>query len=233
MRYVISDIHGCKKEYLQLLDKINFTDNDHLFVLGDALDRGFDPIGVLKDMMERENVTFIIGNHDYLFSYFIKQLGWDLMDFKSEDEKWDFRSWVKDGGLPTMDSFLELELYERQKIYEYLQHAKWYEELECNGKRYILVHAGIGSFDENKPLNEYDCLDFIYERMNYAKQYYSDDNTYIISGHTPTPFIRADGKPEVLMNANHIAIDCGCVYGGRLAAYCIETGETVYVEKHK
>lgn len=59
MRYIISDIHGCKKEYLKLLDKINFSDADHLYVLGDVLDRGFDPIGVLKDMMNRKNVTFI------------------------------------------------------------------------------------------------------------------------------------------------------------------------------
>lgn len=22
---------------------------------------------------------------------------------------------------------------------------------------------------------------------------------------------------------------CGCVYGGKIAAYCIETGETIYV----
>lgn len=188
MRYVISDIHGCKKEYLKLLEKINFSDEDHLF---------------------------------------IKKLGFYLLNFESEDEKWDFRSWVKDGGLPTMNSFLELETDEKQKIYEYIENAKWYEELEHEGKKHILAHAGISSFDEDKPLNQYDCLDFIYGRMNYAKRYYSDENTYIISGHTPTPVIRADGKPEVLINENHVAIDCGCVYGGRLAAYCIETGETV------
>lgn len=28
---------------------------------------------------------------------------------------------------------------------------------------------------------------------------------------------------------NWLAIDCGCVYGGKLAAYCIETGEVEYV----
>lgn len=106
MRYVISDIHGCKKEYLKLLEKIKFSANDHLYILGDAVDRGFNPIGVLKDIMGRNNVIFILGNHDYLFYYLIKQLGFDLLNFKSEDEKWDFRSWIKDGGLPTMDSFL-------------------------------------------------------------------------------------------------------------------------------
>ena len=35
---------------------------------------------------------------------------------------------------------------------------------------------------------------------------------------------------KVFMENGHIAIDCGCVYGGRLAAYCIETGEVEYVD---
>ena len=39
MRYIISDIHGCKKEYLELLRKIKFSDEDHLYILGDVLDR--------------------------------------------------------------------------------------------------------------------------------------------------------------------------------------------------
>lgn len=45
MKYIISDIHGCKKEYLQLLDKIQFSAQDHLYILGDVLDRGFDVDG--------------------------------------------------------------------------------------------------------------------------------------------------------------------------------------------
>lgn len=61
MKYVISDIHGCKKEYFKLLEKIQFSDADHLYILGDVLDRGFDPIGVMQDLMKRKNVTFIWG----------------------------------------------------------------------------------------------------------------------------------------------------------------------------
>lgn len=65
----------------------------------------------------------------------------------------------------------------------------------------------------------------------YSRRYYKDENTFVISGHTPTPFIRADRKPEILLENGHIAIDCGCVYGGRLAAYCIETGSATYVNR--
>ncbi len=53
MRYVISDIHGCYEQYRLLLEKIRFSDNDRLYVLGDAVDRGPEPIKVLQDMMRR------------------------------------------------------------------------------------------------------------------------------------------------------------------------------------
>ena len=45
MNYVISDIHGCYKEFKTLLKNIGFSSADTLFVLGDMVDRGPDPIG--------------------------------------------------------------------------------------------------------------------------------------------------------------------------------------------
>lgn len=41
MHYVISDIHGCYNEYIKALKKVNFNDNDTLYVLGDCIDRGY------------------------------------------------------------------------------------------------------------------------------------------------------------------------------------------------
>ena len=51
MNYVISDIHGCYKEFKTLLKNIGFSSADTLFVLGDMVDRGPDPIGVLRLMV--------------------------------------------------------------------------------------------------------------------------------------------------------------------------------------
>ena len=85
MNYVIADIHGCYEEYMELIQKINLSEKDHLYILGDALDRGTDPMKVLQDIMKRQNVTYIIGNHDYLFLHFIRKLGLDL--FKAENEE--------------------------------------------------------------------------------------------------------------------------------------------------
>ena len=230
MRYLISDIHGCRQQLLELLTKIQFSEKDTLYVLGDVLDRGFDPIGTLRDLMDCKNVIFILGNHDYLFYYFVKRIGLDLMNFQDEDDKWDFCSWLKDGGLPTMDSFLELSDEKKQEIVDYLENASLYEKVECNGKKYVLTHAGIRGYEEDKPLTEYDCIDFISGRADYTRRYFKDENTILVTGHTPTPHIREDKKAEVYIGNGHIALDCGCVFGGRLAAYCIETEEITYVE---
>ena len=97
-------------------------------------------------------------------------------------------------------------------------------------KRYVLVHAGISGFSEDKTLDKYDFLDFICERTDYQKRYYQDSNTYLITGHTPTMYINRDASTKVYIGNGHIAIDCGCVYGGKLAGYCIDSGEVIYVD---
>ena len=44
--YVMSDIHGCKAEFDEMLNKISFTDYDELYIIGDVCDRGPNPIGI-------------------------------------------------------------------------------------------------------------------------------------------------------------------------------------------
>ena len=37
-------------------------------------------------------------------------------------------------------------------------------------------------------------------------------------------------RKEVYRANGHIAIDCACVAGGRLAAFCVETEGAIYVD---
>ncbi len=229
--YVISDIHGCYEEYKELVHKINLKEDDHLYILGDTLDRGLEPIKALQYMMKQPNLTYIIGNHDYLFLYFVRKMKLDLSNaihFSDEDIE-DFKGYLSDGGVTTIEQFMQLSDKEKKDICEYFANANVYDEIEKDGKRYILVHAGILGFSEDIPIEEYDFLDFICERMDYGKRYYQDENTFIITGHTPTMYINENKSSEVFIGNGHIAIDCGCVYGEKLAAYCIDTGTITYV----
>ena len=230
MRYIISDIHGCKKQYLELLKKIKFSNQDHIYILGESVDRGEQPIELLRYIMRQENVTYLLGNHDYNFCAFIKELGINLDHYENDGMKWAFKFWQLDGGGSTIAGFLALSEQERKEVYDFLEKAKVYEEIEHEGKRYILSHAGLLNFEEQKLLEEYSYHDFFEGRMDYDTRYYQDENVYIVSGHTPTLHIRKDRKPLVFQENGHIVIDCGCVYGGNLAAFCIETGEITYVK---
>lgn len=38
--YVVSDLHGQYRIFLKLLEMVDFSENDQLYMLGDAIDRG-------------------------------------------------------------------------------------------------------------------------------------------------------------------------------------------------
>ena len=61
--YVMSDVHGNYYAYIKMLKKIDFKNSDMLYILGDILDRGPNPIKIILDLMKRPNVEVIAGNH--------------------------------------------------------------------------------------------------------------------------------------------------------------------------
>ena len=63
--YVIGDIHGCFLTLQSLLDKIEFSSTDQLWLVGDLVNRGPRSLDVLRwtrDLGER--VITVLGNHD-------------------------------------------------------------------------------------------------------------------------------------------------------------------------
>ena len=72
-----------------------------------------------------------------------------------------------------------------------------------------------------------DEYDFTIGEPEYEKQYYSD--TFIVTGHTPTSFIDEAYTGKIWQENNHIAIDCGAVFGNPLGCICLDTMEEIYV----
>lgn len=236
MIYLMSDIHGCYEEYKELLEKINFSDEDELYVLGDVVDRGPEPIKVLQDMMMRPNVYPILGNHDYMALRVLKKFnveitGENVESHLSQKDIMDYIYWQDDGGKTTSEKFQKLSREEKEDILAYLEEFSLYEDIFLDGKRYVCVHADLHNFSETKDLEDYELSDFIFHRADYKTRYFNDFDTYLVTGHTPTMVLNDDKQAKVHESNGHIAIDCGCVYGFRLAAYCLNNGKITYVER--
>ena len=50
--YCVSDIHGDLERFDKLLEKISFSEEDTMYVIGDVVDRGKEPIKLLIKIME-------------------------------------------------------------------------------------------------------------------------------------------------------------------------------------
>ncbi len=232
MIYVMSDIHGEYEKYLKMLDCIQFSEKDSLFVLGDVVDRGPKPVTTLRDMMTRSNVFPIMGNHDFFAWYLLERVSVDITEqnydsIELEDIQ-DMFSWIDDGGASTIAEFQKLSNQERQEVLEYISEFPLYETVDVGEKTFILVHAGLGNFRPDKKLSQYTAEELLLTRGDPDKRLFEDDNVYIIAGHTPTPLI--NGKAEIYHSAHNIYIDCGaCFDSGKLACLCLDTMQEFYI----
>ena len=232
MIYCISDIHGDYEKYCRMLETIRLKDEDTLYILGDAADRGPDPVAVLLDMMKRPNIRPILGNHEYMAALCLRALPkrsteQTLADLPAETHR-DLAHWRQEGGASTLDGFLQLDAARRKEVLEYLLEFELYEEVTVKGTRYLLAHAGPKNFSEDRPLWDYGLHEWIWTRLDYTKRYYKD--RFLVTGHTPVTCIPGNTQKDSIFCANgHIAIDCGCGFGGALGAICLDTGETFYV----
>ena len=176
MIYVMSDIHGCYDEYIKLLDLIHFNDNDTLYVLGDVIDRGPYSIKVLQHMMMYSNIIPIIGNHEYMAIIVLKKLcveidDSNIEDYLTEDDMMNYMNWCLDGGYKTIEEFRKLSLEEKEDILDYLSEFSLYEEVNVNGKDYLLVHAGLEPFNNKKNIDDYELSEIIFKAPDYNQKY--------------------------------------------------------------
>ena len=230
--YVISDIHGQYDKFIAMLDAINLRDSDTLYVLGDILDRGPHPIKVILKLMEMPNAICLVGNHEYMaaecLSFLVREVtdrSLDELDYKTLD---NLVTWQYNGAKTTIDEFRALSAEMQAEVIDFIKDMSIYEELTVGGKEYLLVHAGLGDFEPAKDILDYSLHDLVWKQADYSRKCF--DDKIVITGHTPTQFIKGNPKPGfIYRHQNHIAIDCGAyLEDGRLAAVCLETGEEFY-----
>ena len=231
--YVMSDIHGEYDAFVKMLDRIKFNDKDKLYVIGDVLDRGPKPIKTLMHIMCSNNITMLAGNHEHMAILCLRVLIEDLTDevFAKISDKFieSLEDWKMNGGGTTIKDLFDYSKEDRKRVLDFLMKLKLYKELTVEDKKYILVHAGLGNFNKNKRLKEYNIMELVWDRMDYEKTYFNDK--YLVVGHTPTQLIENNKKPGyIYINNNNIAIDCGCTFkDGRLGCLRLDDMKEYYI----
>lgn len=232
MIYCVSDIHGEYDKFMRLLEKIHFSDSDVLYVLGDVFDRGPHPIQVLFEMMKHPNIIPIVGNHELMgitvLKFLMKEITEENIGSIDDRMMQSIINWQMNGSDTTTGEFHKLSLEKRQEVMKYLGEFSAYEEVSAGNKDFLLVHAGLSNFSKRRSLDDYTLNELVWGRTDYEMKYF--DDVFVVSGHTPTQNIKQNPRPGYIYRANnHIAIDCGACFGGRLAAICLDTDEEFYV----
>lgn len=204
--YVMADIHGEGARFHEMLKKIDFSDADKLYILGDVVDRGPEGIALIQEFMAMPNVTMLLGNHEYMM----------IQYFSPDATERDFRRWNKNGNGPTLAAFQRLSSGEQNRILDFLKARPTHLQLEINGKRFYLIHGFPGE----------NLHDEVWNRPTLETPNPIPDCQLII-GHTPVlELIRPESEQEaytrelacrgehlkILHAPGFMDIDCCCGY---------------------
>lgn len=229
--FAVSDVHGNLGYLKGLLNKIHFSTDDILILLGDLVEKGPDSIGTLRyvmDLCSTHTVHVLQGNCDRL-----------LFDPEISDQ-WLYRYRNSWGGNHMMNEFsrlLNLPLNSeqdvaalRQKIrQEFPEISAFLSSLPTilESEHYIFVHGGIPGEDclhDPSQLNHWACM----KNDDFVNQGHCFRNKWCIVGHWPVTLYHEDcicANPFIASSQQIVSIDGGCVIkrDGQLNALLLPT----------
>ncbi len=262
--YAVGDIQGCAKPLQCLLEQVQFNwQEDHLWAVGDLVNRGPDSLAVLRLLYQRrERVTAVLGNHDlHLLAVAngLQQAGrTDTLDqvVRASDSE-QLLNWLRHqpllhsahgytmvhAGIPHIWTLSQAHRYaaEVESALRGADYRKflsamygdtpdvWTDSLTGHQRlrtitnyltrmRFVYengsldLHSKGSRPDSRQPVKPwFEWRDNFEWRENRA-------NSNIIFGHWASLEGKVTGK-------NLFATDTGCVWGGELSMYCLDTGQ--------
>lgn len=256
--YVFSDVHGHHRTLERLLERVSPSSEDVVWILGDMVDRGPDPVSVMKTCRSLADGHILMGNHEDMM----------LQVFKHPDDLALRFQWEMNGGGTTAAGLASLPAEECIDLVEWADELLMGTHIAVGERSFILVHAGL------RPLNfsarsrwsdiTMDALlryqhpeDVLWIRDEFwgaPTGFVSDrgEGPIVIAGHTPVPYVEQladvydrparndEGECQVMHLgigeatggvADRWAIDCGAAGGagwGRIAMVRLDDGAEFY-----
>ena len=192
--FVLTDIHGSTKALKVLLD--NKPADTRLVFLGDAVDRGPDPLGTIRIIMDYPNVVCLRGNHDAM-AWFSQE---GVEPTNDRIPTW----WSNNGGTRTSAIFeraIDEEGYATGKIAT--KTPQLFEDYWLQGKNWwlsgnILFVHGCYPKEKDEAWLNMDPLKATYTEespywwrfrkkadMYHTPSYLGDKPVFVVNGHTP------------------------------------------------
>jgi diadenosine tetraphosphatase ApaH/serine/threonine PP2A family protein phosphatase len=200
---VIGDIHGCFDELTDLLNLFELEKNDRVVAVGDLVVKGEKNRGVLDLFIDDDRFSSVIGNHDRALRHYWRGEPVPLNEAQEATRA-------------------ELE-FNRERYSKYLQSLPYLIDLGSH----LVVHAGIRP---GVPLDRQAASDLTELRTMGANPsrrkgipWYAvyRGEKVVLFGHWPA--LQPRRGPRA------IGLDTGCVYGGRLTAFVIESNQLLSV----
>jgi len=228
---IIGDVHGCVEELDELLSKVQCDRNrDRIVFVGDLVDRGPDPVGVVRRAREL-GAECVLGNHE---EKHIRWHRWEHRVATGEAEKNPMQAFPEDKlrlqAALTDDEWTWLE---RLPLFIRLD-ARWAVihggcipnvSLERQGKNIVRVRYVDLATRKFKPTRPGEIID---GTRYWSELWLGPEN--LVYGHAvhdlekPRHDFKRDLSVKGSVPAECYGIDTGCCFGGRLTACILEEG---------
>lgn len=208
-----------------MLEVIELSKTDNLYLLGDYLNKGPDSKGVFDFIFELQQAGYKLkclrGNHE---QYLVDGLKYS----------WEEIAFLNRGGRETLESFGVDKIHQiPEKYLNFIKSLPFFFETES----YLLIHAGL-NFDLEDPFkDDFSMLNIRDMKVDLIKT----GNKKIIHGHVPNSYLDIENaclpdRQALTFHDNHISIDGGCVYShihalNHLIALEIKSGK-MYLHKN-
>ncbi|MBR1748069.1 MAG: metallophosphoesterase [Clostridia bacterium] len=224
MRYVCSDPHGEYEAFRAALDAVKFSDRDVLYICGDVIDKGKEPIRLWNFIRAQKNIRCIMGNHEWALlheadAYKERGLGREEVLARLRER------YVSDGQELTQDSLDDMRA------------LPFYLEEED----FICVHAGL-PFRSGVPVHPSAAQpeELLFDRrFKERKATFSDKCVFF--GHTPTRYLynedkvvayKKPGVKTALSVGDYckVHLDLGSDLSHTIGLFCIDTLFVTYAK---
>ena len=203
--YVFSDVHGHIRPLERVLERVSPGAGDSIWCLGDMVDRGPDPVGVMRLVKDVCGECALLGNHEDML----------LAHFADPDDPIAMASWALNGARSTRAGIAELDEIEALELIRWVQDRPRAAFITVGEQDFLLVHAGImpGASPRPEHFDEASVAEFIAaqspEDLVWIREEFWEKPTGLVDENGEGPIVIAGHTPTLYLDGLNVSLDRG------------------------